>query len=233
MTAWLTGILLGVAGSGHCALMCGPLVLTVARTLRQPSRAARARQAVVYHGGRLLSYLLLAVPIGLVSQSASLHGFGRIVSVAAGLGLIGWVMRPSGGRPGAGLSARVGAAAARACVAANRWQQNHQQLGTLGAGAANGLLPCGLVYAAATVAAAMGTARGAVAVMLGFGIGTMPVLLMLMLSAWAMPPGLRGGLRRLTPIAVVVVAVLLILRGLASSPGHEHHHHAAVAVAQK
>ncbi len=57
MTALVTGLLLGAVGSGHCVGMCGPLVLTIERSLRRPSRRMQLRHALTYHAGRVLTYV--------------------------------------------------------------------------------------------------------------------------------------------------------------------------------
>ena len=83
-----------------------------------------------------------------------------------------------------------------------------------GLGAANGLLPCGLVYLAGTASAASGDVAGAVLYMLVFGIGTLPMLLGIGLFGTSLMKLLqRFRLQRLVPAAVTLVALTLILRG--------------------
>lgn len=48
--------------------------------------------------------------------------------------------------------------------------------GRLAFGAANGLLPCGMVYAALAIAALAGGPLGGAVVMLAFGLGTVPLV---------------------------------------------------------
>ena len=49
----LAGLALGVAGSGHCASMCGPLLVAFREhSGRMPAGRAVAR-GVSYHGGRV------------------------------------------------------------------------------------------------------------------------------------------------------------------------------------
>jgi len=83
-------------------------------------------------------------------------------------------------------------------------------LGTL-----NGLLPCGLVYAALAGAAAQGAVGNSIIYMAIFGAGTLPVMLAASLSGKIFPIALRLKLRRLIPAGICVLAGLLILRGLA------------------
>jgi sulfite exporter TauE/SafE len=78
----------------------------------------------------------------------------------------------------------------------------------------NGLLPCGLVYAAAVAAAGLGGVWTGLVFMAGFGAGTIPVLLMVTISASSLPASSRARLSRLAPLALAVTGMLLIGRGV-------------------
>jgi uncharacterized protein len=227
MTSFVTGLVLGVVGSGHCIGMCGPLVLTIGRIQAQASRRGQAQYSLLYHAGRVLTYVALAVPAGLVGQALVLHGFGRALAIVAGLLLLASAVGTVGARLPGWLGSMGAAAAARACAAANSWRGAHPIAGPVAAGAANGLVPCGLVYAAVTAAAAMGSAADAFALMIGFGLGTAPALVALSLSATLLPPGLRARMRQLTPVVLALTAALLLVRGLAATPSVPHPHAAA------
>ena len=82
-------------------------------------------------------------------------------------------------------------------------------------GLLNGLLPCGLVYAACAGAAALGEWLGGIEYMTLFGLGTLPVMLGISLSGRAIPVAWRFRLQQLVPFSIAVVGVLLILRGMA------------------
>jgi sulfite exporter TauE/SafE len=221
MMPLLTGLLLGVAGSGHCAAMCGPLVLTIGRS-PAAVRAAQIRHALLYQAGRMATYVLLAVPAGLLGAAAAAGGLGRALAVAAGLLLLATALGSWGVRLPGAAGAAVGRLAAKTCGAAASWSRTHPTLGPIATGAANGLLPCGLVYAAAAAAAATGSVASASLLMLGFGLGTAPILLALAVSSAAVPVGVRARLRRLAPIVLAITAALLLVRGLAPSAGGHH-----------
>lgn len=229
MNAFVTGLLFGAVGSTHCVAMCGPLVLTIDRTLRRPTRGARLQHAVCYHGARVLMYAGFGLVAGVFGQTLALLGFGRILAVAAGAVLLlvalGSVLPSRLQR----FSAKPAAIAVRACGAAARVGRAHPIAGPVLAGAANGFLPCGLVYAAVLTATALGSVSGALAMMVGFGFGTIPALLAVSLTADSTMFGMRSRLRRLTPVLLAVTAVLLLARGLAPSfngPSHSHAQHA-------
>jgi sulfite exporter TauE/SafE len=91
-------------------------------------------------------------------------------------------------------------------------RRNFRSLALLGM--LNGLLPCGLVYAALAGAVAQGTVSRSVIYMAIFGLGTFPTMLAASLSGKIFPFALRLKLRRLIPAGVCALAGLLILRGL-------------------
>ncbi len=231
MTALLTGMVFGAVGSGHCVGMCGPLVLTMGRGLRRPSRGAQLQHALTYHAGRVLTYALLGSIAGVVGEALFTWGLGRALAVTAGvlllLAAIGSVLPLRLG----GWGAAPAALATRACAMAGRWSRLHPVAGPALAGAANGLLPCGLVYSALLTAAAMGTATSAMALMTGFGLGTIPALVALTMAATSTAFGIRTRLRRLTPVLLALTAAMLLIRGLTPSsaaPDHAHAHSAIV-----
>jgi len=82
-------------------------------------------------------------------------------------------------------------------------------------GALNGLLPCGLVYVALAGAVSRGSLAAGILFMALFGLGTMPTMLAVSLSGRILPLAFRSKLRAAIPVGVCLLAMLLILRGLA------------------
>lgn len=206
----LAAFFLGLAGSLHCAAMCGPLLIAV--------NMARGKQSnngilhnVAYHGGRIATYGVLGAISGLIGAAIVFAGFQRWISIAAGslilLALLTSFRMQWGGIPG-----KIVAAAKMKFGRLLRKQ-------TLGAvtllGGLNGLLPCGLVYVACTVAATAGSVGGGVATMLAFGLGTAPMLLTMTFAGKVFRWGNPLGLRRVVLICAATAGVLLIVRGLA------------------
>ena len=65
-------------------------------------------------------------------------------------------------------------------VLRNRFEKLNKQLGSIGFafgfGVVNGFLPCGLVYLALVTAVSFGDISQSVLIMLGFGVGTIPLM---------------------------------------------------------
>lgn len=160
MTGFLVAaVVAGLVGSPHCIGMCGGFAVLC---------GGRARDAVLWHAGRLTSYAVLGGLAGAFgslvpgpSWLAALVSIGLMVWFAAGLA--GLVPEPRVVIPGL---KQLGSAVAGNPAGAMRYAF----------GVVNGLLPCGLVYAALSVPVALGRpAEGALA-MLAFGAGTLPAL---------------------------------------------------------
>lgn len=215
MTTFLTGIALGLTASGHCAAMCGPLILVNGRSLRRASRAAHLRHVVLYHAGRIATYVLLGTAAGWAGATLASTAFGRVAAVVGAVVLLDRALGFGHGRIPASVSSRYRATLGRAAHAVATWVQGRPIAAPLTTGAIHGLIPCGLVYAALAAAAAAGTTIHAAEVMAGFGLGTAPVLVMLTMSSLAAPARLQTGLKRLTPAALALAAALLLLRAFA------------------
>jgi uncharacterized protein len=204
-----TALLLGFAGSLHCAGMCGPLALALPYTGSGPIGFSAGR--VAYNAGRIATYSLLGLAAGLGGQAVSSLGFQRWLSLGAGLLILAGVALS--------FRAALGSPITRSVMRIRNLMGallRHRSASALFAfGMVNGLLPCGLVYAAMAGAAAIGGVAGGVGYMLLFGLGTAPVMLALSLSGHLLPDGWRSHWHKVAPACLVLVGLLLTLRGLA------------------
>jgi sulfite exporter TauE/SafE len=91
-----------------------------------------------------------------------------------------------------------------------------------GLGLANGLLPCGPIYAMSLLAATSGNPLKGASLMLVFGLGTLPAMLGLGLSVSYVSWRVRAALYRVAASLVVLVGVQLALRGLAQGGQVSH-----------
>ena len=151
--SFLAGLILGLAGSGHCVVMCGPLVGAFGR--RADLSAARSLgHWLTYHGGRLAMYMLAGAAAGASGQSVAALGFSRLVAVSLGAALIaGTLLGRSSAAVGHRLWSKLGVPMT---VRTAAWSRRHPLTGPALMGAVNGLLPCGLFYAALVAAAGLG-----------------------------------------------------------------------------
>lgn len=243
MTALLAGLLFGLVGSGHCAAMCGPLVLLA--TPKPQGLGAHphvpssrlALHAAPYHAGRLATYVLLGAAAGLAGSALARLGFGRALAILAGVALVLQALAATRVVSATLGTHRLAAAVTAALGRAGAWMRTHRIRGPLLFGALNGLLPCGLLYAALTAAAGFGHLGQALMFMGAFALGTTPVLAVLGVAGGAVAARVPVVVRRAAPVALALVGALLIMRGVSSphgahapaapgettSPSHAHH----------
>lgn len=226
MTSLMAGLLLGVFGSMHCAGMCGPILLTVNR-LGSGGRQSIYIRMLVYHAARVFTYALLGIAAGYTGTVLTASGLGRAIAITSGAFLIASAMGVSAGMRVKRLPAAWSSIVVRAGAAAAGLVRTHPVAGYIVLGLANGLLPCGLLYAALASSLAMGSISGSVAFMVAFGLGTTPLLMSVALSTTLVPPSLNRRISMAGPIAMALVGMLLIARGILPldrmEPLHSHH----------
>ncbi|HEX4946518.1 MAG TPA: sulfite exporter TauE/SafE family protein [Blastocatellia bacterium] len=212
----LAALTLGLFGSLHCIGMCGPLALALLPTNgTQAGFAQLLRGSLLYNGGRIVTYALLGFGFGLLGSAARVAGWQQALSIITGSVILLWLLLPK--RLTQRMEAKHHAAAvlAHLKLGLNRLLRSHRWAAQFGVGVLNGLLPCGFVYLALAGALAQPSLARSVLFMALFGLGTTPALLAVALPNGWLSPTVRFSLRRVLPLGTAVVAVLLIVRGLA------------------
>ena len=202
--AWITAFSLGLFGSLHCVGMCGPLMLAA---------AGRWKSVLLYQLGRILMYVLVGGLLGGLGLGAKLlHLQAPLAIGSGGLLLLVAFARITPDRWLA-LWPLYGSLhfSLRRCV--RQWTGKSGGWAHFGLGCCNGLLPCGLVYLAVVGAANTGGVVSGAAFMLAFGVGTLPLLLVLLFTRQHMFRTSRGMLLRVTPFVVALAGVVLLWRG--------------------
>jgi uncharacterized protein len=207
--ALISGWWLGLGSLGHCLGMCGPIALVI--PYRGENGKTRWDLMGFYQLGRVSTYAGIGFLIGMLGYSISWKIPGQSISILAGVFLLGvsLLYLTSTSLFSTGISSPFQKLTGKAWAAAfNSKRPHHYYL----AGIANGLLPCGMVYAAAIAALGLAPSGGSVWLMLGFGIGTLP--------AFALIPWLSIPLQRfkktwsrLVPYTMAAAAIWLIVRG--------------------
>jgi hypothetical protein len=207
---------LGFFGSLHCIGMCGPLALAFLPTGGSQARWVRvAGGSLLYNFGRVTTYAMLGLLFGLLGGAARLAGWQQMLSITTGSVILLWLVLPKYLTQRVATRQRGAALLARLKLSLHRLLRSHRRAAPFGIGLLNGLLPCGFVYLALAGALAQPSVVRSMWFMALFGLGTMPALLALVLPNGLLAPSWRVSLRRLLPVGTAVVAVLLIVRGLA------------------
>ncbi|MDR2187246.1 MAG: sulfite exporter TauE/SafE family protein [Azonexus sp.] len=207
-SGYLALFLVGLLGGAHCVGMCGGIVSAL--SLGGPGRW---RLHLAYNGGRIVSYaaagavagVLGAVSLGLQGQlpvRLALYLLANLMLVALGFYLLGVTrVLAFAERAGQHLWRRLQPLTRRFLPA--RTVAQAFPLGLLW-----GWLPCGLVYSALATALAAGSAGRGALLMLAFGLGTLPNLLL----AGILLARLNAFVRR--PVVRIVSGLLILGFGL-------------------
>lgn len=213
----MTGALLAtvlvssVAGSLHCAAMCGPLV-------GMHGGGYSLRLALVHALGRLATYVTLGFLAGLVGGAVELAGsaaqINHAATLVAGAVIVGWGVHAIAVARGWIRGRAVGGALfqkglvqiGRRRPAARAWL----------VGALTGLLPCGWLWAFVITAAGTGHAPSGALVMAVFWAGTVPAMTGMLAFGGAVIARLRAKL----PVITACVLMGLGLATLATRWNH-------------
>jgi len=176
---------IGLFSSLHCVSMCGSIIGTLSFSLKPEIRADKSKMSAFifsYNFGRIFSYMLAGLIIGLIESVLSLpfgdehgHRFLQIISsliiTGAGFYIAGWFpnfayIEKTGSRfwkfiEPYGRKLIPVASLKQAFLFGMVW----------------GWIPCGLVYTALALAATTGNINTSILVMLAFGLGTLPAVM--------------------------------------------------------
>jgi sulfite exporter TauE/SafE len=191
--------------------MCGPLALSL--PIHHFSKTRQHTAIGLYNLGRVLTYSSLGLLLGLAGRQLYLAGWQQLFSIVLGIVILSLALHyfflKKLGEP------RWLAAFHQKVIGwMSRLLRSNQLIAFLGLGAANGLLPCGMVYLA--IAGALSTSQlwESVLFMFSFGMATLPAMIALNLAGLRINMQARKQIKRSMPLVVAFVAMVLILRGL-------------------
>jgi len=205
-------LLAGLLGSAHCLGMCAGISGLFAVNAGVASLRTQLPFALTYNIGRVVSYAVLGIIVGafgsvIIKASPALAGSIRMLSgiiiilvglkVAFDLRLLNVIERM-----GASLWSRI-APAAKALVPVTSIPK------ALGLGLLWGWLPCGLVYSVLMIAATSADPVAGASIMIAFGAGTMPAMVLTGLGAAKVSEFLRNRGTRLG-LGLLIVAMGLL-----------------------
>lgn len=224
--AYLAAFIIGLMGAGHCLGMCGGITAALSFAIADVSPRKKWLLLVGYNIGRVLSYICAGVIVGFLGKQIMALGGLPILRIVAGILLIlmgfyiaGWwkvltrleyvgqrlwrYIKPLGDKvmPVRSLP--------QAIILGGTW----------------GWLPCGLVYSALAYAIAQAGGMEGGLVMLAFGLGTLPAVLLSGASASLLKTILSK------KIIQYVMGIFLCMFGVwtifMSMQHHNHHDHGA------
>jgi uncharacterized protein len=216
---FLTALLMGLAGSLHCAGMCSPLAFAVTNR-KSPAMMNR----VLYNMGRITTYGLLGAITATVGFLSPLSKYQNLLSIILGIGLITMAML---GITGARLpfitSGLVKFTTALKSVFSKHIGSKSKSAMLL-LGSLNGLLPCGLTFLALSFTITVSGPVEGFGYMFVFGLGTLPVMVGLVSIADIVKNKIQWNISRISTGLMVVSGILLIARVFLMHPAESHGH---------
>jgi uncharacterized protein len=152
---------------------------------------------------------VIGVLFGSIGSTVALAGFQQTLSMLIGLIILGAISASSQ----VAMNTIAGKLATKLKTRFASLLNRRTLLSRFALGMLNGLLPCGLVYVAAAVASATFSPISGSVYMAVFGLGTLPVLLLVGAFGGRVSILRRCG-PRLVPVSLALVATLLVFRGL-------------------
>lgn len=208
----ISAVVLGLMGSFHCVGMCGPIVLAL--PLIDTNWFTRIFGSLIYNLGRAITYALMGAVFGILGEGFQLGGFQRWISIIMGSLMILAVVFPALFKGSGKFDKYLYAYNARLKKRFGVLFNKRSYSSLLLIGLLNGILPCGLVYMALAGAIATGGIESGALFMFIFGLGTMPLLLLLSLVGNVIKGSARSFINKTIPYVIVLIGVLFILRGM-------------------
>ena len=207
----LSAFIFGLLSSLHCVGMCGPIAFAL--PVHSGSKSQKWIKIIDYHFGRLLTYTSIGAVFGLFGKAFVLAGLQQTLSIVAGVVLIiialfqKRILNYLEKKSSLKIVGLIKEAYQK--IAKSNSVINFMSLGML-----NGLLPCGTVYIALIGAIALGNVASSSLYMFVFGLGTLPLMVLLMGVKMLSTQRFRSIFRKAVPVMLLLVGALFVLRGM-------------------
>jgi sulfite exporter TauE/SafE len=215
-----TGLAIGI---GHCIGMCGPIVVALSLSMRGQSAIV---PHFLYNFGRIITYGILGGAMGIVGSftvvASHIEGVQKVVMIATGVLIVAMGVVLTGWVP---FLRRFRVCCETPAVPSRVYQRiftSKTPFVYLPLGLALGLLPCGPVYTALVAVARStmeveSTAGGFLlgsALMLTFGIGTAPALLIVGSLANTNWVKSKAIVERIGSILMIAMGIYFTIKGI-------------------
>lgn len=223
LSAIIWGLTLGFASSLHCAGMCGPIGCSLMMLGSTPGdRGAVARRLALLQAGRIIAYGLGGLAFGLFGVglygSLNFSATHAVLQWVAALIIIWTGLATAGVVPSLALADRMLAPLASTV---GRWRGsallNTPEM-ALVAGFVWGATPCVMVYTALFNSVLTGDPLLGALLMVCFGLGTIPAVVMSTLAFYGSSRTRHRPGRRLAGAALVIGGIVALLLTAPGSP---------------
>ena len=178
---YLAVFLIGLLGGTHCIGMCGGIVSAL--TVQMPGSRPQWRLLLAYNAGRIAAYAAAGAALGALGGVSLLLNDVLPVQLAlyvlANLMLVGLGLYLTGSTWALSFTEKIGQRLWRHIQpATRRFLPARSVAQALPLGVLWGFLPCGMVYSVLATALVSGSTLRGASLMLVFGLGTLPNLLL-------------------------------------------------------
>jgi sulfite exporter TauE/SafE len=208
----------GLLGSAHCVGMCGGFAVTIG--LGTTSLLSNLQRQLIYTAGRIFTYSFLGIAAGYagswvasrasvwINAQAALCLLAGVLLAAQGMFALGLVPKRVSSRRFPGGSLCLARSLVGPFLASSLWSD------VLLAGMLTGFLPCGLVYGFLALASSSASIVAGLAIMVLFGAGTAPLLILAGAGASLLSYSRRLSLLRVSALCVCLTGLVSIARGV-------------------
>lgn len=210
-------------GFGHCIGMCGPIVVSLSLNLKGEKILL---SQLFYNGGRITTYIILGGLMGLTGSFTAfvshISAFQKGALILAGMIIIFMALSMSGWIPFRRIFDNFYNPEGIVSKGFKRLSGNKSPSAYYPVGLLLGLLPCGPVYAALIAAAGAGMEAAqpihgiliGAGLMLGFGMGTVPALLIVGKLAGLSWLKSRKIIYEIAALLMIVVGIYFVIKGI-------------------
>jgi uncharacterized protein len=207
----ISALIMGIIGNLHCLGMCGPIALMI--PVKKNNKLGRLISILLYNFGRLFTYSFLGALFGSFGHGIKLAGFQQQLSIVIGSILIIAIMFPKFIRIINHGNSFINKSYIKFKNKFSYQLKKKTYSSIFAIGLLNGLLPCGLIYLALTGAIITGSWYSGILYMFYFGIGTLPIMILLPYFNQIIAGKFKKKMSRILPYAMILFGVLMILRG--------------------
>ncbi len=219
-----SALILGLAGSLHCMGMCGPISM-----LLPGDKSKRGRYIVgrlIYNLGRIFTYSVLGLLAGLVGEQFALFTSQKFLFIIVGSLILLAFILPKNWLKSFDVFPYVSRLNNFIKSSLSAFHKKHTLFAQLIFGILNGLLPCGLVYAALSGAFLMSEVWESALFMALFGLGTLPMMLGFAFLGNSLRKLISFKPKVVYTFSYIMLAIWLIFKGV-NLPANSFGHHDA------
>jgi len=207
-----SAFIMGFIGSLHCVGMCGPIAMMLPADISK--RWMFIFGKVIYNSGRMLTYSFLGLFVGFIGESTSYFISQKTLSITLGMLILIAIFLPKSLLYKLSLNPQIFRFTNFIKSSLSSLFKKRSLITQFFFGILNGLLPCGLVYAALSGAFLTENITDGMLFMFLFGVGTLPMMLGVSLGAKWLRKTFDSKLPKLIPITYSFIGFWLIFRGL-------------------